>query len=814
MSGKGGKGKGKTRGGGVAAQRSSRSRNTTPASNSAYSENTYPTTDSKAYDEILDKYVNASTDIPSSSSLIALRAFLHERETMVRARSVKSDLKIREISLKCEERRGGDKERLLQVGLDQKRSVDDDEKRDRKPELDKVKADRKKKDHKRPPAVGAHQATTQAPPDVVVKGEPFNRMKKRKMESPVDEKSDKRNSSSPAKSRSSDSDIQPPAVPPHMVFEHLDDDPTVYEIPDDIPPETSYEDRAKIFSVSRFPTSDLADLGPGDPPDEEIKQNKPPNQVAMNTFNTYIEPYFRPYNEEDLGFLRERGERVVPYMMPTLGRHYTEVWGEEDSPNYTSPLPSTSGSSRNPNVPKGNSDNLTDENLEKDEVSCGPLLSRIMAALIPEDSGQDSPNNDGNDPDSTPQPSAAATTMPESSQPSWKVATGRSDYMALENRLKQEMRYIGLIGPNTEIDWKAREDDEVSARLRTLQAQLKEQSVINGARKARIAELLKEQLAHQEYATILDDLDKQVTDHYKFSFPPAPPKDSESEDDEDASSSESDYYVPPSRLRMGGKGPGRGAAASTKRKSVTDGNNKQKRRQLNSRKWTPDPEADDSDWEQPPQGKPTRAKSIDIKPGGRITRSSAKNDPSFEPIMLVKDKGKREDSPVRRITRSSSRNDTAFEPIMLGKRRRGAQTVIRQPTYQNSIKLNPAVPPPTRRRPINPQNTATATNNITTATTGANHEDGGGQVEQAYSKRTRNMKATKKKKVVPNGVGVAQARVGIGEAARTLMERRKRWMTTIGPVFDEGVTKMPTETIFSGLEDLMEKEKVGAQEEE
>jgi transcriptional adapter 3 len=191
---------------------------------------------------------------------------------------------------------------------------------------------------------------------------------------------------------------------------------------------------------------------------------------------------------------------------------------------------------------------------------------------------------------------ATASTMPESTQPGWKVPVGKSDYHSLEERIQREMAYIGLLGPNTEPDWKSREDDDVSARLRMLQAQLREQAALNGARKARIADILKEQLAYQEYATILDDLDKQV--------------------------------------------------------------------------------------------------------------------------------------------------------------------------------------------------------------------------EQAYSKRTRNMKATKKKKVVPNGVGVAQARVGIGEAARTLMERRKKWMTSIGPVFEEGLTRLPKGSIFGGLEELVEKEKEGVAEED
>jgi len=76
------------------------------------------------------------------------------------------------------------------------------------------------------------------------------------------------------------------------------------------------------------------------------------------------------------------------------------------------------------------------------------------------------------------------------------------------------------------------------------------------------------------------------------------------------------------------------------------------------------------------------------------------------------------------------------------------------------------------------------------------------------------MKASKKKKSVPNGVGVARAHVGIGEQARMLMERRKRWVETIGPVFDKDLTVLPEGTIFSDLDELMEREKAGAAEEE
>lgn len=503
-----------------------------------------------------------------------------------------------------------------------------------------------------------------------------DKIKKRKAESPPDEKPTK-SSTSPSRIRSSE-EHQPVPAAPSSVLEPLENDPTVYEIPA-VTDESTYEEKANAYSVTRFPEVDLTDLGPGDPPDADFSNPKPFNQVAMNTFNTFIDPYFRPFSEEDLGFLRERGNRSTPYIIPALGIPYAEAWAAEEN-GFASPLASTNGP-RNPNAPKGNPDNLTDDVLEKDDVlSCGPLLSRVIAAIIPEELNPDASVGDGDassssqaqaNGESTPQV-VTASTMPESTQPGWKVPVGKSDYQTLEERIQREMAYIGLLGPNTEPDWKSREDDDVSARLRMLQAQLREQAALNGARKARIAEILKEQLAYQEYATILDDLDKQVNKE------PIP--------------------------------------LSLKKKS---------------------------------QELPRMPTIPNIFSGA-----------------------------IRRVYHHSSLallwGGKMIFPLLLFY----PQLCVSRGTLANELKL-------TLR-----------------------------QVEQAYSKRTRNMKATKKKKVVPNGVGVAQARVGIGEAARTLMERRKKWMNAIGPVFEEGLTRLPRGSVFGSLEELVEKEKEGVAEED
>ncbi|EAQ93518.1 hypothetical protein CHGG_01753 [Chaetomium globosum CBS 148.51] len=390
-------------------------------------------------------------------------------------------------------------------------------------------------------------------------------------------------------SSSDDGRPPPPARPQANTFG--DDpstfpDPTVYEILP-IQPGMTEDEIKEIYSVAGYPKSDLADLIAGDPPDKDFSSAKPSNQINFSTFSTYIEPYFRPFTEEDLAFLRERGDRMIPFVMPKRGkRHYTEIWAEEDA--------------------------WMDEVAETDKLSVGPLLSRLLQAMRPEHRAppaEDKPsglNGIGGDGDGTngvatfdfsfgdnpptsqsnggangvngtpsqrtptyphnPQALPAATYMPESnSEPLEKrPPTQKLDYTQVDERIKQELRHIGFLpllsqdAPNTNgggssnnpngtnssgpggsgsganngsntnggsslstaadpaatAEYDGHYDDEVAARMRLLQARLREQVLVNGARKARLTELVKERMAFQEYQTILEDLDSQVQAAY------------------------------------------------------------------------------------------------------------------------------------------------------------------------------------------------------------------------------------------------------------------------------------------------------------
>ncbi|KAI0150023.1 histone acetyltransferases subunit 3-domain-containing protein [Hypoxylon sp. NC0597] len=312
-------------------------------------------------------------------------------------------------------------------------------------------------------------------------------------------------------------------------------DPTVYEIRP-VRPGMTEDELKELYSVAVFPKSDLSDMIAGDPPDKDFSNAKPSNQISFTTFSTYVEPYFRPFTEEDLAFLRERGDRLTPFVMPKRGKkHYTEIWAEEEGAMAIDSSP-PGRDKLAPNQPRGTIDNMDDDVAETDKLSVGPVLSRLLQALRPEARAQPSedkpmtngvngdaevkeevngePNNGttGEENKSIP----PATFMTESSTEAWKKATHpKLDYSQVDERIKLELRNIGFLPlEGFEGDYDGHFDDEVAARLRLLQDRLREQMLINGARKARLTELVKERMAHQEYTTILEDLDTQVQNAY------------------------------------------------------------------------------------------------------------------------------------------------------------------------------------------------------------------------------------------------------------------------------------------------------------
>ncbi|KAG9966732.1 hypothetical protein KCU61_g399, partial [Aureobasidium melanogenum] len=459
-------------------------------------------------DALMEKHATNSTSPPSASSLHALHDSIHLHVLPnVRSLSDACDRSMRELSRKRKFR--ADQE------LDRERREDEADQRKRARHA-------KKNDSHRPPAVGAHGLARQD-------GQPSPPPESPSATKPALDDDD----SSPAPS---DAEHQPPPAPAIAHYETFGndptqfDDPTIYHIRDWTPDMTD-EEKKEIFCVARFPHDDLHDLTPGTPPDMDFSSAKPASQINFSTFQAYVEPYIRPLTEEDVAFLKERGDRVTPYLIPPRGpMPYTEVWAKEDGVShhdFNLRLP--------PNEPRGNIEDMNDDVAETAQISAGPLISRLMSGfrhdphLHKDDQTNGNADTSMTNGESTAggQENEQATNNDELSDAvaSFKPAThfpdhhkiplnaGR-DFASLEQRTLQELRYCGFVTPEATPDYDSQYDDEVAARLRYLQSELQRVSRENAARKARVLELTEERMAMQEYSTIADDLDSQINTAY------------------------------------------------------------------------------------------------------------------------------------------------------------------------------------------------------------------------------------------------------------------------------------------------------------
>ncbi|KAI8093981.1 histone acetyltransferases subunit 3-domain-containing protein [Thamnidium elegans] len=223
---------------------------------------------------------------------------------------------------------------------------------------------------------------------------------------------------------------------------------------------------------------------------------KAKDQVPVVTFWTAVEPYFKVLAEEDREFLIEKHHDEKPYIIPPLGRHYTDVWSEDELPAMSrSHSPATSSSSHD-NLRYV--DQITDDHLFKDDITCGNLTERLLSSLVPDDNitiVEDEDDVYNYDP----------------------VGKPYHDIAQFEERLKSELRYAGLFGED-DMDWNTREDDEICAELRLASRELKEQYTTNEYRKKKLLNVVDNQLQYEQYRHVLDNLDVQVEQCYLKRF--------------------------------------------------------------------------------------------------------------------------------------------------------------------------------------------------------------------------------------------------------------------------------------------------------
>lgn len=245
--------------------------------------------------------------------------------------------------------------------------------------------------------------------------------------------------------------------------------------------------------------------GPSKPTDvmDDFSKLKAPPQIQAASFYASIEPWLRPIREEDVGFLEYTGDEVEPFIMPKLGRHYLEVWEEEDA-GLAPPLVGFSQDAPSERfaapTPKWDPSTLMDPDLLVEEKGHGPLTERVISALLPvpdiavwkgvkaaEDAMEGRPGGSG-----------AAAARKE-----------RLNVSELENRIKDTMRYHGLLQGMPNFTEKV--DDPIAAALRHAQRELKSLLSVNKARRARSAAIARDHLAYQEYVELRDSIDRNIS---------------------------------------------------------------------------------------------------------------------------------------------------------------------------------------------------------------------------------------------------------------------------------------------------------------
>ncbi|KAF2401785.1 hypothetical protein EJ06DRAFT_474922 [Trichodelitschia bisporula] len=491
------------------APRRSRSRNSTPVSASSTSHTVEtnppyittsltsgPVLSNSPVEDIFDAYSKAAGSPPSAGALRLITENVKSQLLgTVKPRIDTCERLIRELHMRRKERTERDRQR-------ERMARDAEERR-----LTKARATPRKKDREemaRPLAVGAHGVARQDGVDL--------------------HKDTIKPGASPTSPMTPHQPPPAPTIPQYQIFG--DDptafpDPTIYEIRP-ITPGMTEEEKKEILGVSSYPASNLHHLTPGIPPNRDFSNAKPMNQVNAQTFHNYVEPFIRPLTEEDRAFLLERGDRTKAFVMPKRGRHYKEVWAEEDGGMAVDfnldKLPA--------NVARGDGiEAMDDAAAETDELSAGPMVARLLATLRSDPfstNTNDAVNGDAMDIDGetqpTPQPGDAKAEVPATAFPeaTWKNAppVPRQDYESLDDRVMAELRNMGFLGPSDTPDYDSGADDEVAARLRFLQEELRRVSIINGARKARVLEVADGWMAAQEYQTIADDLDNQLNQAY------------------------------------------------------------------------------------------------------------------------------------------------------------------------------------------------------------------------------------------------------------------------------------------------------------
>ncbi|KAK9894538.1 hypothetical protein P389DRAFT_146593, partial [Cystobasidium minutum MCA 4210] len=231
---------------------------------------------------------------------------------------------------------------------------------------------------------------------------------------------------------------------------------------------------------------------------ENFDNAKPSTQVPYTTFANWVNDFFRSFGEDDLAFLAPKPEDPGVYDIPPLGPHYQDTWAVMDAElaGEQADPPPPSSALVPPALRRFKSQNLTTAALSTENMYLGPLGERLISAF------KDTKDIRGIMDDLF----AAQNEMQTDkfTMPSIKDM----DALDFESRLTRELSF--LVDISSSVDWSTRADDEIATALRACQRQLKKQVALNDKRKERLASIVRQRIAYQEYEHLRDGLEAVI----------------------------------------------------------------------------------------------------------------------------------------------------------------------------------------------------------------------------------------------------------------------------------------------------------------
>lgn len=241
-----------------------------------------------------------------------------------------------------------------------------------------------------------------------------------------------------------------------------------------------------------------SDRGVSQPPPQAPKPSH--STIPIQQFWAYASQYFRPITEDDLKYLTEERAPVLPYIIPLLGKHFTQQWREGGG------QPVTHGGKSPPPAPDAEFSYIehSDGVVHPGNVELKPLSERVLSSLVQE-YVVNNPQAGEPPPERAPPPQKLRSAEPGS-------GLSLAD---LEERLKFELKHIGLIDADDPDD---PDGGDILDELKDLQAQLKSQVAANNACRKKLREVALRWMAKQELEILISTNDKNIEKSYLRRF--------------------------------------------------------------------------------------------------------------------------------------------------------------------------------------------------------------------------------------------------------------------------------------------------------